>query len=86
MTWSDRLKVALVAKDTNAISQLLDAMPEFTSLEEMQEAFYLLKQANTLLQTLKADTLTQMNQIKKNIDFLNSTQNNQKQNRLDISS
>jgi len=86
MTWSDRLKVALVAKDTKAISQLLDAMPEFASLEEMQEAFYLLKQAKELLQTLRADTLTQMNQIKKNIDFLNSTQNNQKQNRLDISS
>lgn len=86
MKWSNRLKIAIIDKDTDTISQLLESMPQFSSLEEMQEAFHLIKQAKTLLETLKAETLSQMNQIKKNIDFLNSTQNTQKQNRLDISS
>jgi len=70
--WLNQLKVAVVQKDTELLSSLLDDIPTLENSEDIQTALYLLKEATTLTQQLKAETATSMKQIKKNIDFLNS--------------
>ncbi|NPA65509.1 MAG: hypothetical protein GXO11_01370 [Epsilonproteobacteria bacterium] len=85
MSWFNQLKSAIVIQDTKAIERLTKKMPKFETLKEMQEASYLLKEAQKLMIQLKDETLAQMNQIKKNIKFIESTAPKQK-NSLDINS
>ena len=84
MAWLSELKVAIVSKKPQQISYLIDTMPSFEKVEEMQEALYLIKEAYTLMNELKNETLGQREQIKKNIDFLESTALHQ-QNSFDVS-
>ena len=84
MSWLSELKVAIVSKDPQKISDLIDAMPEFEKVEQMQEALFLIKEAYIMMNELKSQTLTQREQIKKNIDFLESTAAQQK-NSFDVS-
>ena len=84
MGWLSELKVAIVSKDPQKISTLIDAMPTFEKIEEMQEALYLIKEAYLLMNELKEEVLAQREQIKKNIDFLESTAAQEK-NSLDVS-
>ncbi len=84
MGWLSELKVAIVSKDPQKISTLIDTMPTFEDVEHMQEALYLIKEAFVVMNELKDKTLAQREQIKKNIDFLESTASQQK-NSLDVS-
>ena len=84
MSWLSELKVAIVSKDPQKISTLIDTMPTFEEAEQMQEALYLIKEAYIVMNELKSETLAQREQIKKNIDFLESTASQQK-NSLDVS-
>lgn len=84
--WINRFKIALVQKDTDLLKNLLDEdISHFKSQKEMHEAMYLFREALELLYTLKDETSSSMKQIKKNIDFLKSTQP-QAINKLDIKS
>jgi len=85
MDWLDALKVAIVSQNVRQIDELMDTMPQFDSLEQMEEVYFLIEEAGKIVQDLKGKTLLQMNQIKKNIDFLESTAHS-KTNSLDISS
>ena len=85
MTWLTSLKIAIVEKNTDAIDALLDKTPNFEDTKDVEEAMYLLKEASELLYGLKDETAMCMAQIKKNIEFLHSTQPANK-NTLDISS
>lgn len=75
--WLTKLKTALVLKDIDSFSSLVDEMPIFETLEEMEQAAYLLQQLKTLLEEEKSQTVKIMHQIKNTLDFLNSTQINQ---------
>ncbi|QFR48364.1 hypothetical protein FJR48_00930 [Sulfurimonas lithotrophica] len=83
--WLNKLQIAIVEKDTDKLDELLNTLPEFKNKEEMQKASYLLKEAMVLLLKLKSETSASMKQIKKNLEFLNSTQSNPT-NKLDIKS
>lgn len=72
--WITKLKIAIVGQDTDLINKLLDELPEFSDVKEMQEAMHLLREASILLHTLKDETSQNMKQIKKNISFIKSTQ------------
>ncbi len=84
MGWLDSFKIAVVTQNTEQISALLDTMPQFDTVEEMQKALYLIKEGYILVDTLKAQTRTQLETIKKNIEFLESTAKAQ-ENSLDVS-
>lgn len=84
--WLNKFKIALIEKNTDEIDKLLDEVPEFPNKKNMQEAMYLMREASELLHTLKSETKDTMSQLKKNIDFLNSTQTPNQQNKLDIKS
>ena len=72
--WLNKLQIAIIEKDTQKLDNLLDNIPKFDSIDEMQKASYLLKEAMELLFVLKDETLVSIKQIKKNLEFLNSAQ------------
>ena len=72
--WLSKLKIALVQKDTVALEKLLKDIPTFSDEKDIKEAMYLTKEVVNVFQKLKEDTTISMKLIKKNIDFLKSTQ------------
>lgn len=74
MTWINSLKIAIIEKNPEALEKLLDDLPQFSELEDMKAAESLLKEAGVFMHELKDETAKSMKQIKKHIDFLNSTQ------------
>ena len=83
--WLNKLQIAIIEKDTDKLEELLETLPEFDNIEQMQKASYLLKAAQELLFTLKDEASLSMKQIKKNLEFLNSTQS-KPTSKLDIKS
>ena len=81
--WITKLKISIVEKDTDVLDKLLDEIPKFTDITEAKEAMYLLKEASILIHTLKDETSNSIKQIKKNIDFLRSSED-PKKSKLDI--
>lgn len=71
--WLNRFKIALIEKNIPELAELLDAMPPFESVAEMEEAAALCKEAEQLLQRLKEETLRVKSQLRKNIEFLRAT-------------
>jgi len=61
-------------QNAEGIIALLDNIPEFSSLVELEEARNLVDSANELFKRLQQETQLSMTQVKKNIDFLNATQ------------
>lgn len=72
--WLTELKRALILEETDTLSSLIDQMPIFGTLEEMEEAAYLLHQTATLLEEKKGDAARTLQQLKSALDFLKSTQ------------
>lgn len=72
--WLTKLKTALVLKEIEAISSLIGEMPSFETLEEMEQAAYLLQHAKTLLEEEMSQTAQTMQQLKNTLNFLQSTQ------------
>lgn len=72
--WLTNFKKALILKNFDTLAHLIDEMPHFESLTEMEEATYLLHQAKTLLKLEQSTTLSSLQQIKNTIDFLKATE------------
>ena len=83
--WLTSLKVAIVERNTDRLNELMDDIPQLEKEEDIEQAIYLLKEATELVQKLQNETSVSMKQMKKNIDFLKSTQH-RTSNRLDIRS
>ena len=83
--WLTKLKIAIVEKNTDNLSKLMENIPKLESVDEMTEALYLIREAAELVYTLQDDASSSMKQIKKNLNFLESTQELQI-NKLDIKS
>jgi hypothetical protein len=73
MNWLNKLKVAVVQKDTVLLGKLLNDLPILSDPKEIQTALYLLEEAKKTVTELREETRLSMIKIKKNIDFLNST-------------
>jgi len=72
--WLTKLKTALVLEDIEALSILIDNMPQFETIEQMEEALYLLIEIKTYLEKSKTQTAQILQQLKNNLNFLKSTQ------------
>ena len=83
--WLNQLKVAVVQRDTELLSSLLDDIPTLEDAQDIETALYLLQEATTIMQQLKDETAVSMKQIKKNIDYLNSSVADQK-SQFDVTS
>ena len=83
--WLNEFKIALIEEDTQKLAKLAEEDLHFETIQEIEEAMYLIKQADELFQRLKDETAATMKQLKKNINFLRATES-PVQNRLDITS
>ena len=83
--WLTNLKIAIIEKNTDALSDLLDDIPELSKADDIEQAIYLLREAVELLHTLQDETELSMGKIKKNLAFLRSTEV-QSSKKLDIKS
>jgi len=83
--WLNQLKVAVVQRDTELLSSLLDDIPALEDAQDIETAIYLLQEATAIMQQLKDETAVSMKQIKKNIDYLNSSVADQK-SQFDVTS
>jgi len=83
--WLNQLKIAIVEKNIERLSKLMDDIPQLETLEERTEALYLIKEASALVSSLQNDASVAMKQIQKNLNFLKSTQE-PNINRFDIKS
>jgi len=83
--WLKSLKIAILEKNTEKMAQLMDALPQFEKQEDIASALVLISEAKKLVVALRDDTALSMAQMKKNIDFLESTQRPHTA-KLDISS
>ena len=83
--WLNQLKVAVVQRDTELLSSLLDDIPALEDAQDIETAIYLLQEATTIMHQLKDETAVSMKQIKKNIDYLNSSVADQK-SQFDVTS
>ncbi|MDQ1244580.1 MAG: hypothetical protein QG565_920 [Campylobacterota bacterium] len=72
--WLNKLKIAIVEKNPDALGKLLDDVPQLRDPKEIEEALYLIKEATSLMEGLKDETKASMNLIKKNLDFLRSNE------------
>ena len=75
--WLNQLKDALVLGQLDRIASLINEMPTFNTLEEMEQATYLLQNVKTFLEAGKAETSQTLQQLKNTINFLQSTQTDQ---------
>ena len=73
--WLTNFKKAIILKEFETLSQLIDEMPAIESLSQMEEAAYLLHHAKTLLEMEQSATLGSIKQLKNTIDFLKATEN-----------
>ena len=83
--WLTNLKIAIVEKNTDRLNELMDEIPQLEKKEEIDQAIYLIKEATELVQSFQNETSSSMKQMKKNINFLKSTEH-RTSNRLDIKS
>jgi hypothetical protein len=83
--WANKLKLAIVEKNTQAVDELLNSIPAFEDEKEIEEAMFLLREALILVHTLQDDTSASMQLIKQNIKFLKVNQE-QATSSLDITS
>lgn len=72
--WLTKLKTALILEDFETLSSLLDEMPQFDTLQEIEEASYLLAQSKISLEKNRAETAHILQQLKNSLNFLKSTQ------------
>lgn len=75
--WLTKLKTALVLGQLDRIASLINEMPIFDTLEEMEQAYYLLQNVKIFLEEGKAETSQILHQLKNTINFLQSTQTDQ---------
>ena len=72
--WLNQFKIAIIEKNLKKLNELMDKLPQFEKQEDIETAIYLLSEASTIFTELRDETKSSMVQIKKNIDFMQSTE------------
>lgn len=72
--WLSEFKKALILKELDKLDTLTSNMPQFETINEMEEAFYLLNQSLILAESEKSAALIALQQIKTTLEFLKSTE------------
>ena len=72
MTWTNSLKIAVIEKDIQSISELIKTLPQFTDLDKAKEALSLVSTAIEIVDTEKQKILETIQKIKKTKVFLSS--------------
>lgn len=71
--WLKSLKIAIVEQNIELLDKLLSQIPHFNTKEELEQAICLLEEATNMMHLLREETRQTMIQLKKNLDFLRTT-------------
>jgi len=83
--WIKEFKIAFIEENISKLLELIDTMPQFDSLHEMQEAQALIIQAHDELLPARDKAAKNLQELKKSKEFLQATHDNTPY-KLDISS
>ena len=83
--WLTKLKIAIVEKNTKKLDELMDEIPKFENIADVESALYLTLEATKLVEELKGQTSNSMIKIQNNIKYLKSTRHHTSMS-LDIKS
>ncbi len=78
MQWIKSLQIAIAEENENQIDHLINHMPDFDSLEEMQDATYIIREAYQLLIKRKEETAQKLLKLQKQKEFLHSSRTQSK--------
>ncbi|BBG65697.1 hypothetical protein NNO_0994 [Hydrogenimonas sp.] len=73
MNWLNSFKAAIVEEDERRIAELLDSMPLFNNMEDMQETLQLIAEATKKFEAKRDDLGRQMNEIDNERRYITST-------------
>lgn len=74
--WLNNLKIAVINEDLDSLEKhCFSKLPNFTSLQEANEALSFISQANTIIKKQKDALLNEMNQLKQQKNFMQSQKN-----------
>ena len=82
MKWHERLKVSIIEKDYKELESLLDDMPEFEDMEDLNYTLNLIDEARNTISIEKDEMLKEMQKIQKAKKF---TALNDSEKSLDMS-
>jgi len=72
LKWVKALQIALLEENELKMQKLIEELPQFDTLEQMQEAAYMMQEVHSFLSKQKNDYASKMLKIKKQKEFLNS--------------
>ncbi len=73
MQWIKELKIAIAEENPSKIEKLIHELPKLSSLEQMEEAAFLMQEAHAFITSEKEKAAANLLKIKKQKAFLNST-------------
>ncbi len=73
MSWHNSFIAALAEEDEKRLTDLLDSMPPFESVEEMSSALELISEATDRFEAKRSQLKRQMDELRKEKRFLTST-------------
>ncbi len=85
MNWHNSFTAALIEEDEKVLFTLLDSMPEFERVEDMQSALELISRATKIFETKRGELGRQMLKLESEKKFVTSS-THPSSTRLDIHS
>jgi len=73
LQWAKELKIAIAEENEVNIEKIIEELPHFNSIKEMEEAAFLMQEAHLFLSSKKDELASKLIKIKKQKEFLNST-------------
>ncbi len=86
MEWLERFKIALIEEDEAGLAALIDDLPAFEKVEEIESAMRLIAQARTLIEAKKERLGREMRALETSRKFLTSSEDDTSSGRLDLTS
>ena len=65
MKWHERLKLSIIERDYKKLESLLDDMPEFKDMEDLNYTLNLIDEARNIISIEKEEILKEMQKIQK---------------------
>ncbi len=76
MSWHNSFIAALAEEDERRMVELLDSLPPFENIEQMQSALELISEATKKFEIKKSELGRQMHEIENEKKFITSTRHN----------
>jgi len=72
LQWTKALKLALLEENDERLEALIEELPQLDSLEQMNEAAFMMQEVHNYLSAKKEDYASKLIKIKKQKAFLNA--------------